>query len=74
MAFYKVNFTLNGERCFTTGVSFYPSDEDLIKGNYSKEIALSQAMLFISGYKEAKQIDSPVNRDTVKYTIHLKED
>ncbi len=69
MALYKINFTLNGERLFTTGESSYPTKEDLASGNYSQDIALTNAMIFIAGYKEIKGIEGDVNPQTVAFII-----
>lgn len=70
MAFYKVTFTIDGERHSTTGTSSYPSNQQLKDKDWLPDAAMQNVGMFISGYKEAKGIDQCKKVNDIYYEIH----
>lgn len=69
MAYYNVSFSIKGVKHYTTGESSYPTQENYEKGEYSVDICMTNAMMFIAGYKDVKKIEDQVYRQNVSFTI-----
>lgn len=69
MARYEINFTLNGQRYHTSGISSYPTLEAIEKGEINEQIARDNAMIFVSGYMDECHLEGRVNPNTVDWLI-----
>lgn len=70
MAFYKVTFTIDGTRHFTTGTSSYPTIEQIRNNDWLHDVAMTNAGMFIAGYKEVKGIDNDKKAYDISYEIY----
>lgn len=69
MTRYIISFMLNGEKHNTTGRHVNPTQEEVEEGKYDRQDALKYALIFISGYMEAKGLTGEVDPKTVEITF-----
>lgn len=74
MAFYKIAFTLNGVRHYTTGTSSYPSDDMMSKPEtWNEDIVRDNVMMFVGGYMDIMHLDGRVNPNSVYWELYKRE-
>ena len=70
MAHYKVSFRVEGKTYYAEGDSSYPSDEAIEKKEIDMGIAMENAAIFASAYKNMSRLEGMVEPESIGLEIY----
>lgn len=70
MAHYKVSFRINGTAYYTEGESSYPSDEAIKGRGINMDIAMENAAMFASAYKNMSHLEGKIDPNSISFEVY----